>query len=219
MRERRRGFTLIELLVVIAIIAILASILFPVFSKARAKARQTSCLSNLRQLGGAVLMYAQDNDETLILSAHRAAGGGGLATSLIWPAYLAPYVGNTQVYICPDAAGTGAYATTWGERGRLPVGLNRDLEDRTYNLPYSLAVFEYPAETILLADSTPGATGSPTNARGFQVMADRAPNTQSGIGRRHSDGTNVALLDGHAKWYPSARIWPMSNAAGLRWQP
>ena len=68
MRRVRTGFTLIELLVVIAIIAILAAILFPVFARAREKARQTSCLSNVKQLSLGIDMYAQDNDETLIPS-------------------------------------------------------------------------------------------------------------------------------------------------------
>jgi prepilin-type N-terminal cleavage/methylation domain-containing protein len=64
-RSSGTGFTLIELLVVIAIIAILAAILFPVFAQAREKARQTSCTSNLKQLGKAIMMYTQDYDETL----------------------------------------------------------------------------------------------------------------------------------------------------------
>lgn len=68
MSNSRRGFTLIELLVVIAIIAILAAILFPVFAKAREKARQTACLSNLKQLGMATMQYAQDWDDVLPLS-------------------------------------------------------------------------------------------------------------------------------------------------------
>ena len=63
--QRRHGFTLIELLVVIAIIAVLAAILFPVFAQAREQARQTTCLSNLKQLGTGLTMYAQDYDETL----------------------------------------------------------------------------------------------------------------------------------------------------------
>jgi len=66
MVSRKRGFTLIELLVVIAIIAILAAILFPVFAQAREKARAISCLSNCKQMGTAVLMYAQDYDESIV---------------------------------------------------------------------------------------------------------------------------------------------------------
>ncbi len=65
---KRAAFTLIELLVVIAIIAILAAILFPVFAQAREKARQTSCLSNGKQMGLSLLMYAQDYDETFVFS-------------------------------------------------------------------------------------------------------------------------------------------------------
>jgi prepilin-type N-terminal cleavage/methylation domain-containing protein len=91
MRNARRGFTLIELLVVIAIIAILAAILFPVFAKAREKARQTKCLSNQRQIALACMMYAQDNDETLPTS-------GSVWTSLGIDAKIlvCPTTGDTQ---------------------------------------------------------------------------------------------------------------------------
>ncbi len=214
MRTAPRGFTLIELLVVIAIIAILAAMLFPVFSRAREKARQTSCLSNVKQLSLAILMYAQDYDETLIPSRQ---GSGG--SRLIWPAYLRPYVRNEQVFICPSARGRSSYSERWDTRGELSIGLNRDMEDRSTNVAYPLSRFEYPAETILLADSTPGSTDPPEKARGYQVQADHVPNAQSGIGERHNAGTNVGLLDGHAKWYKSSRVWQLNNPAGLRWQP
>jgi prepilin-type N-terminal cleavage/methylation domain-containing protein/prepilin-type processing-associated H-X9-DG protein len=80
----RRAFTLIELLVVIAIIAILAAILFPVFAQARAKARQTSCLSNMKQIGLGLMMYAQDYDE--VLPGNSALNGPGEPTDSRWPA-------------------------------------------------------------------------------------------------------------------------------------
>ncbi len=216
MRRAVPGFTLIELLVVIAIIAILAAILFPVFSRAREKARQTSCLSNVKQLSLAITMYTQDYDEMLVPS-RQGFNGGPLG--LIWPAFLAPYVRNTQVFVCPSAKGRSYYAETWDERGRLSIGLNRDTEDRNTNIAYSLSMFEYPSETITLADSTPGNTGNPEKMRGYQVMADREPDTQSGVGARHNSGTNVGFLDGHAKWYKASSIWQLSNPAGLRWQP
>ena len=210
MMRRTAGFTLIELLVVIAIVAILAAILFPVFARAREKARQTACLSGIKQLSLGVLMYAQDYDGRLIPSRDRENG-------LIWPAYLQPYVKNTQVFICPSVADESVYGERWNERGRLSIGLNRDMEDRDTNIAYSLAEYTHPAETIQLADSTPNDVGS--GGRGYQVMADRQPNTQSGIGMRHNEGTNVGLLDGHAKWYKSSRVWQMDNGAGLRWTP
>ena len=214
---RSRGFTLIELLVVIAIIGILAAILFPVFAQARGKARQTACLSNVRQLGMAIMLYTQDRDGVLIPSAHRDPGSNS-NRALIWPAYLEPYTRNEGIFVCPGSS-TGRYVTTWGERGELPYGLNRDLEDRASNLPYALSMFDAPASTVCLADSTPGLTGNPDRMRGFQVMADREPGTQSGVGESHTDGANVAFLDGHVKWYRSSTIWQLYNSAGVRWIP
>jgi prepilin-type N-terminal cleavage/methylation domain-containing protein/prepilin-type processing-associated H-X9-DG protein len=97
MRHCRRGFTLIELLVVIAIIAILAAILFPVFAQARDKARQSTCLSNARQMGIALSMYTQDYDET-----YPWAIGLPNAVSPAWPGLIAPYVKNLAVFQCPS---------------------------------------------------------------------------------------------------------------------
>lgn len=96
----KHGFTLIELLVVIAIIAILASILFPVFARAREKARETSCRSNLKQIGLAIHMYATDYDDLLPLA--NDLPGSVPASGLGLPDILDPYVKNKQVHRCPS---------------------------------------------------------------------------------------------------------------------
>jgi len=97
MKQTKSGFTLIELLVVIAIIAILAAILFPVFATVREKARQTSCSSNMKQLGLAVMQYVQDNDENFPIAFATWTG-----TAPVWPVEISPYVKTYKVFQCPD---------------------------------------------------------------------------------------------------------------------
>ena len=117
MRSAGRGFTLIELLVVIAIIAILAAILFPVFAKARERARTASCLSNLKQLGSAVMMYSGDYDEHFPYGLdwadrnYPAIWAGQPAIQALLPSIplltvvLDPYLRNKQVWACPSDTG------------------------------------------------------------------------------------------------------------------
>src|SRR5215212_7267934 len=102
----RRGFTLIELLVVIAIIAILAAILFPVFAQAREKARQTSCLSNLRQISTAMMMYAEDHDGLFVPVIGRPSRQEKNFYLMSWMHLLEPYTRSRGVFVCPSSGHT-----------------------------------------------------------------------------------------------------------------
>jgi len=140
----RKGFTLIELLVVIAIIAILAAILFPVFAKVREKARQTSCLSNEKQLGLAFAQYVQDYDETMPWDDEGYANYQG------WAGEVYPYVKSKGVFLCPDDANK--------QNGfdEVSYGMNRNLMGSYPNygdpsIPGSvLSGQDAPASTVLL---------------------------------------------------------------------
>jgi prepilin-type N-terminal cleavage/methylation domain-containing protein/prepilin-type processing-associated H-X9-DG protein len=126
--RRQRGFTLIELLVVIAIIAILAAILFPVFAKAREKARQITCASNEKQIGLGLLMYLQDNDEKFPAGLVHAAvpninsgttncTGAGLG----WGGAVVPYTKSPNLFHCPDDPQTGKYYCSYALNMYLPA--------------------------------------------------------------------------------------------------
>lgn len=177
--KKNSGFTLIELLVVIAIIAILAAILFPVFAQARAKARQTSCLSNVRNLNTAIAMYTQDYDESFpFWSWGQSYSGAGGATATpnhfesLWVNAIYPYVKNGQVYACPSDVGTLTPASTnlfWWNTGdlaahgvnpvlinqKLSYGMSEPLHQGSLNGgsgSTSLASLNKPAETFVIAD-------------------------------------------------------------------
>lgn len=216
MQSRRHGFTLIELLVVIAIIAILAAILFPVFAQAREKARAISCLSNMKQIGNAFVMYCQDYDETfpgwsIELGPHLTAGCRG-SNKMIWFHHLwYPYVKNWSVFICPSTRyETGKGCAFW------PVEL------QPYGTSYSfscaaigclcttktLAGLKRPSELLMLSD---GMWASMRNFIGPPGPVVKGDPTLSGCGtgwlEPHSGGVNVAFFDGHAKWMKSDRFF------------
>jgi prepilin-type N-terminal cleavage/methylation domain-containing protein/prepilin-type processing-associated H-X9-DG protein len=170
-RHTIRGFTLIELLVVIAIIAVLAAILFPVFSQAREKARATMCLSNEKQMGLAFMQYVQDYDETFPMDQYDTSDPGGAPddnTLRFWTDFLYPYIkngdrskgydgtpitwGSSGVYICPSYP-TPVYGVVYGANYALmPDGLVSWTAGTQLTPPATLAALQTPADSVLLAE-------------------------------------------------------------------
>ena len=161
--REKRGFTLIELLVVIAIIAILAAILFPVFSRAREQARKSACLSNQKQIGMALMMYIQDWDETFPWWKIKCLFGDH--NGLYWTEQLMPYLKNTQILLCPSsrrqARGWSWASNCWpGQHGRTNINTDYGYANwlmYNYDGPIKLAKIDDPANTIAIGDSGGGS--------------------------------------------------------------
>ncbi len=195
----KRGFTLIELLVVIAIIAILAAILFPVFAKAREKARTSNCSSNHKQLALGMLQYTQDYDERL-----PSAGNGNQSTPIIpgdtifnnnaglyyrsWASNIYPYVKSVQLYVCPSTTYTN-YGVAYG----VPFTCLNSAGTRTtlFNrvLMVSLAELLQPSQSLMISEKGEGG--------GYQYIIS---NEHYACRDSHNEGANVAYFDGHVKW-------------------
>jgi prepilin-type N-terminal cleavage/methylation domain-containing protein len=229
--SRNKGFTLIELLVVIAIIAILAAILFPVFARARERARAASCISNLKQWGLAAQMYKQDYDETYC-GPYLYYGTQGDCNVIQWfYDLLMPYVKNRQLKVCPSVR----EATTWAAPNHMDVRGNcgwsgQDLgryyfsylwngvvywdctDPSLYGRKYGFAHWgvpdgkvEEPANTIMMADATWLEVW-------INCQLDPIWNHQNSwwgesaiaLAYRHFDGFNATHGDGHAKYYRKA---------------
>jgi len=192
----RRGFTLIELLVVIAIIAILAAILFPVFAKAREKARQSSCLSNIKQITLGALQYAQDYDERMVPNFSYAPPGVNL---FWWYDMLQPYMKNTQLTLCPSTSSSPGTYTTLRPAGfpnpaLLCYAVNAMYVSKGAGDGVSMGEIVVPSTTIWIVDSKiPELNGSAKTDWG-------AANGIGNIAKCHNDGANWGFCDGHAKW-------------------
>ena len=203
---RRTGFTLIELLVVIAIIAILAAILFPVFAKAREKARQSSCLSNMKQYNLGVMQYCQDYDETFPL--FKADTSEGRCPNNYWSVLIEPYVKNTQMFICPSAKA----AIYWPNRN-----LAKPCTETSGPFPYHADSGGHLGKTLgeVQTPSTRGLIGEDVahTSQGHVGCGEWANSTTClpQPDTIHNDGANVGFVDGHAKWMKAKSF---SNASG-----
>ncbi len=214
---RRSGFTLIELLVVIAIIAILAAILFPVFSRARAKARQAACMSNLKQIGLAFHMYAEDYDELLPYLAPSQFNwtygwrwdpdfpGWGFRDNLarLYNA-LNPYIKNSQIWFCQDDVwrmDVPTYApagTRWGTDQAAQNGVISYMFCVQWNtLPgFQLdPVCPDPSDPCDIVGRLPAEQCLMCD-NGLWYTQDIADYKMP-----HNEGLNIVFLDGHVKWY------------------
>lgn len=218
-----RAFTLIELLVVIAIIALLAAILFPVFARARENARRSSCLSNTKQMGLALMQYIQDSDERLPFLQEHAGTNPSCPQpyTMTWRSLLMPYAKNKQIFMCPSNPNskTGVLTTAYDQDpsiGSFAISYSANLAVIHANsnnacvvvastTPYSSVIFDKPAQTIVIGEST---TIQPEvmfiENPGYPIANYGKPEVVVGSNTwglycGHLGTTNSLFLDGHSK--------------------
>jgi len=211
---RKAGFTLIELLVVIAIIAILASILFPAFARARENARRASCQSNEKQIGLGLFQYTQDYDEKLPCIEVAVVSGtpdNRFVSDLVtWADVIQPYLKSTQLFVCPSATN---YTTP--KAGSPPLAVNTEFVYGAVsdNLnPPAFAFSQKPSWGIVsLASFTDTATTDLVAERIDIISSAHNYFVGDADGSRafattHFGGGNVLFADGHVKWMTPAKI-------------
>jgi len=198
----RRAFTLIELLVVIAIIAILAAILFPVFAKAREKARQTACLSNARQLGTALMMYVSDSDGCFGVTNHHSV------PPITWYGQLMPYARNDQILRCPSLRDDGNSYTDYLFNAVLSHGLAEGaLRDSAGQIAIGerrRGVVSFDYHPWPHDETSWDNLDAYVHPDGDDFRVELEPS-------RHNEGSNYTFADGHAKWqrWESTIQWPL----------
>ncbi|RYG62915.1 DUF1559 domain-containing protein [bacterium] len=207
----RRAFTLIELLVVIAIIAILASILFPVFGRARENARRASCQSNLKQIGLGMLQYSQDYDEQIVPA---LIDGYPVIGQASWAYVIQPYVKSTQLFRCPsNQTATGqfmqgtnntvpvSYAGNAGNDGGPDNGGSTDGTNGQRPFPHApyngrvVAELDNPSTTIAVGESQLQNTARLNNAQ-YDIYEDGVSVNKM---TNHLGMSNFLFIDGHVK--------------------
>jgi prepilin-type N-terminal cleavage/methylation domain-containing protein/prepilin-type processing-associated H-X9-DG protein len=210
MARPRPGFTLVELLVVIAIIAILAAILFPVFAQARETARQSTCLSNVKQLGAGITMYEQDYDDRLFFYASTSVPtqsrtgavlpDSGSVNPVRWYNALLPYMKNTAILVCPSDELPSASKDYAGNTTILRSYIaSRPAEG------LSLAQLEDPAETIVVMEkwgkdlTGKAITDSWIEPFNGDLNLDPVTGRMAIAGNRHNGILNAVFFDGHAR--------------------
>jgi prepilin-type N-terminal cleavage/methylation domain-containing protein len=191
----QKAFTLIELLVVIAIIAILAAILFPVFARARENARKITCVSNLKQLGTSVLMYAQDYDEHLPNN-FEGKKEGHLWDNLAGTGLMDPYLKNKQIWFCPSDQ-PHTYPNQTYDYSYCLYNNTSDINKYVYPAhmeSHSLAEALYPAQKVVFWEVT-------AYHGNRQYVAYKLDDK-----RTRGDISNMTMLDGHTKTYHPTQL-------------